>query len=108
MGSIRPGEPILKIVDDVANPREEEPAEIANLRFDFAAYSYYCATLQEVFTDQLDSQRMVSATNESTGIGTFDALASARSAFSLDPRLAWRLITQFRTAWCLETREPFA
>ena len=108
MGSIKPGEPILKIVDRVANAGEEESAEIANLRFDFAAYSYYCATLQEVFTDQLDSQRMVSATSESGGIGTFDALATARSAFSIDPRLAWRLITQFRTAWRLETREPFA
>jgi hypothetical protein len=105
-GSIASGRPILTVVDQVAKPGEDESAEIANLRFDFAAYAYYCATLHEVFTDQLDTERMLAATSESAGPGTFDALARARNAFTLDSQLAWRLTTDFRRAWSLETREP--
>jgi hypothetical protein len=84
----------------------EEPAELTRLRLDFAAYAYYCATLQEVFTDRLDPEHIIAATSVAPGPGSFDALAGARAAFSLDTLLAWRLITQFRKAWSLETREP--
>ena len=72
----------------------------------FAAYAYFCATLQEVFTDGLDGEHMIAATSVPPGPGSFDALAAARAAFSLDTKLAWRLITQCRKAWSLETREP--
>jgi hypothetical protein len=46
-------------------------------------------------------------TNATTiaSLGSFDSLAAARMAFSLDPHLAWRSITEFRQAWSLETRD---
>jgi hypothetical protein len=101
------GGPAIDIVNLVAKPGRDEPPAVASLRLDFAAYSYYCATLQEVFTDGLDSLRIVKATSDTSGPGSFDTLAAARYAFTLDTQLAWRSITQFRKAWSLETREPF-
>jgi hypothetical protein len=100
------GAPAIDIVDLVAKPGQDEPPAIASLRLEFAAYSYYCATLQEVFTAGLDTERMVEATSALSGPGGFDALAAARYAFTLDTHLAWRSITQFRKAWSLETRDP--
>jgi hypothetical protein len=107
---LAPGQPVLNIVDLMARPGQEEPLEVASLRLEFSAYAYYCATLQEVFGDGVDSQRIVQATSTTTtGLpesGSFDALADARNAFTIDTALAWRLITKFRKEWCLETREP--
>ena len=101
------GEPVLTIVDVVSQPAADEPDSVAGLRLDFAAYAYYCATLQEVFTDQLDPVRFIKAADASRAHGTFDALAEARDAFTIDTRIAWRSITRFRQTWSLETREPF-
>ena len=99
------GQPVIQIVDLMNGISEGEPTKLPSLRLDFAAYAYYCATLQEVFTDQLDRERIIAATSLPPGPGTFDALARARAAFSLDTQLAWRLTTQFRKAWSMETRE---
>ncbi|HTW00019.1 MAG TPA: hypothetical protein VMF87_06930 [Streptosporangiaceae bacterium] len=99
-------EPAIKIVDLVGRSAAGEPDSIAGLRFDFAAYAYYLATLQEVFTDKLDRERFVKASDASGAPGTFDALAQARDAFTIDAQLAWRSITAFRQAWTLEIRTP--
>lgn len=96
---------IMKVVDLVAQPARDEPVAVASLRLDFAAYAYYCATLQEIFTDKLDGERIIAATSD-PGPGTFDALAAARNGFALDTLMAWRLISRFRQAWSLDTREP--
>ena len=100
------GQPVIHIVDLMIGACQKEPTELTSLYLDFAAYAYYCATLQEVFTDRLDRERIIAATSVPPGPDSFDALANARVAFSLDTLLAWRLITQFRKAWSLETREP--
>lgn len=101
-------EPILGIVDLIAERDTTAPAAVTSLRFEIACYAYYCATLQEVFTDSLDYDRIVQATEGPPGPGSFDSLAAARNAFALNTSLAWRLITRFRAAWSLETREPVA
>lgn len=100
------GQPVIHIVDLMIGAFQGEPTELRSLRLDFAAYAYYCATLQEVFTDRLGRERIIAATSVPPGPDSFDALASARAAFSLDTLLAWRLVTQFRKTWSLETREP--
>jgi hypothetical protein len=100
------GRPVIDVVDLMTTAVPGEPPELTGVRLDFAAYAYYCATLQEVFNDRLDGERMIAATSVPPGPGSFDALAGARAAFSLDTLLAWRLITQCRKAWSLETREP--
>jgi hypothetical protein len=47
---------------------------------------------------------MVKATSKSSEPGSFDALAAARNAFTIDTQLAWNLVTRCRNAWSLETR----
>jgi hypothetical protein len=96
----------LNVVDLLLGQTPEDSATVTSLRFDLAAYAYYCATLQEVFTDQLTRERIAEATSEPAAPGNFDELAAARYAFALDSSLAWRSITQFRKTWSLETREP--
>jgi hypothetical protein len=103
---LAPAQPIINIVDHITKPRHSELPAVAKVLFDLAAYAYYCATLQEVFTDRLDDAQMVKATSKSSEPGSFDALAAARSTFTMDTQLAWNLVTQCRNAWSLETREP--
>jgi len=103
---LAPAEPAIKIVDIVGKPARNEPPGVTSVRLDFAGYAYYCATLQEIFTEKLDSARMIEATRASPEAGTFDAMAAARFAFTIDTQLAWNSITQCRQAWQLETRQP--
>lgn len=103
---LMPDQPIIDIVDLIGKPGHTEPSAAARVRLEFAAFAYYCATLQEVFTDRLDDAHMVKATSKSSGPESFDALAAARNAFTTDTLLAWNLITQCRNAWSLATREP--
>lgn len=97
--------PTLAIVDILSQPVTNEPVPVTALRLELAAYAYYCATLQDVFAGSLDTARVTKATT-SIGPGSFNALAAARLAFTLDPHLAWHSITEFRKAWALETRDP--
>jgi hypothetical protein len=105
-GRLSARQPIDSLIDLLAKPGPAESAAVVSLRLDFAAYTYYCATLQQVFTDQLDSKWIIAATSEPNSAASFDTLASARNAFALDTMLAWRLVTQFRAAWSIETYEP--
>jgi len=98
-------QPIINVVDIFTKRVRAEPPEVVRLRMDLAAYAYYCATLQEVFTDQLDDVHMIEATSKLSEPGSFDALAAARNAFATDSLLAWNLITKCRVAWSLEARE---
>jgi hypothetical protein len=99
-------QPVISIVDLLTKPGPREPVAVRTLRLDFAAYCYFCATLHEVFTDQINHEAMIDATGATPGPGSFDALAAARNAFVIDTHLAWRMVSQFRQAWSLETREP--
>ena len=100
------GQPVIDTVDLLTRPGPREPAAVRALRLDFAAYCYFCATLHEIFTDRINHEAMIEATGPTPGPGSFDALAAARNAFALDTHLAWRMVTGFRKAWSLPTREP--
>jgi hypothetical protein len=101
---LTPGTSAMTIVDIASRPAADESASIFALRRDLAAYAYYCATLQDVFTDKLDANQMIKATTTSAP-GSFDTLAAARQAFALDTQLAWQSITEFRQAWSLPVRQ---
>jgi hypothetical protein len=98
-------EPILSVVDLLTKPVIADAA-VAGLRLELAAYAYYCATLQEVFCEQMSDQQIIEATGQPPRPGGFETLASAKNAFTLSTMLAWRLNTQFRVAWSMKTREP--
>jgi prepilin signal peptidase PulO-like enzyme (type II secretory pathway) len=95
------------VVGLMTKPGLSEAAALADLRFDCTAYAYYCATLQDVFTDDLDNEQIVRASSDSRGPASFDALAGIRNALGLDTMLAWQMISHFRAAWgSLDTLEP--
>jgi hypothetical protein len=72
------------------------------------AYVYYCATLLEVFTDDLTEERLGGALDATTA-GSFENLASARQLLATNPNLAWATLLKFRKAWDLTAVEyPFA
>ncbi len=100
--SITREEQALKTVGMASRAAAGELPSVSALRTDFAAYAYFCATLQDVFTDHLDGGQIIPATSPGTGPGTFDSLAAARHAFALDTQLAWQAISQFREAWGLK------
>lgn len=100
------GESILNMIGLLAKPDSAESVAIADLRLEFAAYAYYCATLQEIFNDQLDNKRIIEATSQPPGSGSFDTLAAARNAFTVNTMLAWRLTTEFRAGWSMEIQDP--
>jgi hypothetical protein len=102
---LMPGQAVLTIVDTMTRVDGEEPVAVARLRHEFAAFAYFCATVQEIFTDELGSERMIEATGSSGDRGSFDALVAARNALALDTLLSWRLTSEFRNQWHLETRE---
>ncbi|MFI6324274.1 hypothetical protein ACIBG8_42575 [Nonomuraea sp. NPDC050556] len=82
-------QPVLSILYDL--PEDAE---------DFAAYVYFCGTLEDVFTWRRPSTaELIAATSGSRDPGTFDALASARVALGHDTRLAWDAIGAFRERW---------
>ena len=65
------------------------------------AYFYFCATVLEVFTDELDEDdfgRLTGALAEPAGI---DQLVHARQCFSSSPDLAVSEVTAFRGRWGL-------
>jgi hypothetical protein len=66
------------------------------------AHLYYSATLLEVFAEDLQENRFIDG-RDTTGVGAFDALASARGHLRLDSRLAWATTSLFRDAWGLRT-----
>ena len=102
---LMPGRAVLTIVDTMTTVDGEEPVAVARLRTECAAFAYFCATVQEIFTDELGSERMIEATGSSGDPGSFDALVAARNALALDTSLSWRLTSEFREQWHLETRE---
>ena len=98
--------PLVNFIDSIgAGGDLHEEQAVATLRLDFAAFTYYCATLQEIFTDRLDGKRLAQATASDGGRGSFDSLARARNAFVLGAPVAWRLVSNFRSAWSMETRD---
>jgi hypothetical protein len=70
---LSPGQPLINVIDMAAAADSNEASSIASLRRDFLTFAYYCATLQEVFTDQLDGESIARASGEVPGPGTFDA-----------------------------------
>jgi energy-coupling factor transporter ATP-binding protein EcfA2 len=99
------GELLINSIDAIGADGSPEVPEVASLRLDFAAFAYYCATVQEVFTDRLDGDRITRATARVPGPASFDSLAGTRNAFALGAPLAWRMISNFRAAWSMETRD---
>ncbi|MFI7031918.1 hypothetical protein ACIBK1_24690 [Microbispora rosea] len=73
------------------------------LRRELIAFLYLSMTLEDVFNEHLDEDRVRSAADDSHGQCLFDRLASARSALGTNTELAWRLTSEARSAWGLDS-----
>jgi hypothetical protein len=102
-----PSEPcakdLLELTSSLIRRRTPDamPAPLGRLRNEAAMLAYHCATIQEVFTDELDEQTMRRARDDPWFPGSFDQLGRARNAIAHDPQLAGALIDEFRHAWRL-------
>lgn len=77
------------------------PDALDRLRREAAMLAYHCATLKQVFTDELDENQVRLARKDAAFPGSFDKLAQARKAVAEDPHLAGILLDAFRDAWNL-------
>lgn len=93
------------LVEAAATPPvtgDDEP--LRRLQVETLGYLYYLGTVLEVFGpafDRADLDR-----GDTTGDGSFDALASVRQLFPVNARLAWLTISAFRTVWDLRVIPP--
>ena len=79
-------------------------ARAKELQEQVLAYLYFCATVLEVFSQDLTQEQVIIATKTGRP-GSFDVLASVRQEFSVSPRIAWLTLNRFREAWPLSTFE---
>ena len=92
--------------EKVSSGRErQEPAagrkEIASLVEELATYIYYCVTLLEFFTDDLDAIKFNKA-EEAKG---FNELARARQALAVNPKISRLMISRFRVCYSMAIPE---
>ncbi len=71
--------------------------ELNRLRLETAAYMYFCSTLVGIFNRSLEREALEHL-SDGSGDGCLSRLAQVRSEFSVNPRLAWVTISDFRTS----------
>jgi hypothetical protein len=96
---------LANVVDALSRVTGNESSGTARLRLDYAAYTYFCLTVLDVFTGPLDNERVVRCADDTQWPGSFDALAAARHAFVIDSGIAWQAVSNFRQAWGLDVLE---
>ena len=97
--------PPVKSLQEVSLDDQPVVDLLSAIQFSTITYLYYCATLLEVFTDDLTDEQMSEA-RDTVGDGSFDALASIRQLFAVSARVAWLSISAFRKAWGLTVLSP--
>jgi hypothetical protein len=71
----------------------------SRLRLETVCFLYFATTVMEFFRTGLDRATLDAAEGLKERPGGLDQLAIARQTFSLDPKLAWTLISDFRRHW---------
>jgi hypothetical protein len=100
------GWPSEETISRIAPGPQADADNIAALRVDVAGYLYFCQTLRDVFSDELDEAGMQQATDPARQYpGHFDSLATARVTFASNTLLAWHMISSFRSAWALDRQD---
>jgi hypothetical protein len=90
------------LAHDLSPSSAEIPDHVKALALleEISAYGYFCATLLDVFGQQISTGRIKAATDD-PGSGSFAALAQARQSFAVNPQVAALSIDRFRQAWGL-------
>jgi hypothetical protein len=78
------------------SPAGEGSDQLSTLAVETSGYRYFIATALQFFS--LDEQLIARALSTETGLPAISTMAHARMTFARDPRLAWALVSEFRTA----------
>jgi hypothetical protein len=76
---------------------EQQHAPLGRLRAQSGCFLLFCATILEVFTDDLTEEHLLDAHLEN--------LATVRQQMAIDPQVAWRLLVTFRKSHGFEPPE---
>jgi hypothetical protein len=79
----------------VERPPSPQQRILFRLTRELVGFYYYCATLLEVFTADLDPAWLQGGASPRS----LDRLAGSRQAFAINARLAWDAVSDFRKAW---------
>ncbi|KAA9151019.1 hypothetical protein FPZ12_039955 [Amycolatopsis acidicola] len=71
----------------------EQDAALADLGWESGSYVLFCTTIRELFTDAVTEELLSNAPGRDPHL-----LAIARQQMAFDPRVSWRLLTEFRAA----------
>lgn len=89
---------------DLAADLVPEPGAVTTfsvLQQEAASFTYYCATLLDVFASNTEEQLMLRAPDRPNSPASFDSLAGVRQKLAVNPRLAWLALDGFRREWGL-------
>ena len=91
---------LLGLAADLVPDRREVTA-FTGLQQEAASFTYYCATLVEVFTSTTGEQVLLRTPGRSDDPASFDSLAGVRQKLAVNPQLAWLALDGFRREWNL-------
>ena len=77
---------------DSDESKEPNTVTLDDLRWELAAYLYFCATVLRFFDEALSEETL----SEAERSGALDVLARARQSFAVNPGLAWGIVSSFR------------
>ena len=80
-------------------------ARAKELQEQVLAYLYFCATVLEVFSQDLTQEQVSHSPPKRADLDLLMFLQSVRQEFSVSPRIAWLTLNRFREAWPLSTFE---
>lgn len=90
--TLRADAELLRLAAKLASAGEGDPA-LADLGWETGSYLLFCTTIREVFTDAVTEDLLYGIPG-----GEPQLLAIARQQMAFDPRVSWRLLTEFRAA----------
>ena len=78
---------------------------LQRLQAEVASYLYFCATLLEVFAEDLTEHNLAQACDDTTAESLIDTLCRARQQLGVNAQVSWHLLVTFRRRWGLYTIE---
>lgn len=76
---------------------------LQRLQAEVASYLYFCATLLDVFTDDLTEGNLTQACDDTNAESLIDMLCRARQQLGVNAQVSWQLLVTFRRRWGLCT-----
>lgn len=86
-------------------PETAPTTALQRLQAEVTSYLYFCATLLEVFAEDLTENSLARACDDANGESLIDTLCRARQQLGVNAQVSWQLLVTFRRRWGLYTTE---